>query len=263
MLQVELLDDLGLALNQSIERAFSDYWFSSQSFFGYLEAFSSKGLNRKQFEIYRDNYFFRTASTPESIFRLVKAAALCSDFATFQTASENLKDELGRGSPNYSHLQLLETAYNVHGKTVFALEEITIAKIESSALICPEAVQFRTTQKSLYESSSYLTVLGCSFAQELAANEMLEVFYKTLFKPYQHCYPRQKFQRISRYFTAHINGLEAAHAEQARQALVRNCRSLSDLALMIEGVNGFLQVQAALWNGILREMQRAGEVLPP
>jgi hypothetical protein len=255
MSQIRPLNDREQILAHSIDQAFSEYELSSQFFFQYLELLSVKGMNRCQFEIYRDNFFFRTASTPRSIFRLLRAAIAHLDSATCRTATENLLDELGWGNLRNSHFRLLETAYNLHAQTVFGIPVLTIADANHSSLICPEAIAFRDTQKNLYKSRAYPTVLGCSFAQELAADQMLRIFYKTLFEPYQNCYDRQDFQQVSCYFMAHINGLEAIHAEQAKQALSRNCQSSIALHLMMQGVTGFLQAQAALWNGILREMQ--------
>lgn len=259
MLQVHPVDDLEQALTHSIAQAFSQYDASSQSFFKYLETLSIRGLNRHQYEIYRDNFFFRTSSTPRSISRLVTAAFLHLDLATLETGIANLQDELGHGNPKNSHLQLLESAYNYHGEKVFALSAVSIDRIGFSKLICPEAIEFRAKQKSLYQHRAYTIVLGCSFAQEFAADQMLRIFYKTLFQPYRSLYTEQEFKQVSRYFTVHINGLEAHHAAQARSALLNNCRTSEDLALMQRGMTEFLGIQANLWNGILREMRKAGD----
>lgn len=256
MTEVFRLRNIEQAIEQAAKDELSKYEASSQCFFNYLEQLSKDSFNRKQFQIYRDNFFFRTSSTTRSIFRVFLAAALNADYTTRSSIGENLFDELGRGNPEKRHLTLLEKSYNFHGEKVFGLPRISVQEVEQSPFICEEARYFREIQKSLYCHKYYQVVLGCSFAQEAVANHMLESFYKTLFLPYKFLY-NEDFEQVSEYFLTHITGLEKNHAEKAKQAIFRACSNEHALQLVVEGISRFLNAQAVLWKGILREMIKA------
>ncbi|MBY0461722.1 MAG: iron-containing redox enzyme family protein [Alphaproteobacteria bacterium] len=223
----------------------------SHPFFSYLRDLSKRGMTAKQFYIYRDNYLFRTFNTiPSLSYVLIKAAHHC-DFRTLASVGRNLYEETGGGISKESHSFLLDHSHNTHGEIVFCLESLPLKNIHQSSVILDETYYFVEEQQKLYTSSHYGEVLGAMFGQEMAADSMLRVFYQTLFLPYKRYYSDGKFEDVQEYFLCHLNGVEARHGQDAREAAFRFCQNEQDVEIVLKATNAFLDIQASLWDGLL------------
>jgi hypothetical protein len=233
--------------------------------FQYLKSCSEEGFTPMQYQIYRENYFFRTFYTIPSIASLVAAAANNADIETLITAGENLYEELGSGNPNKIHSILMLSSHNFHGMRVFGLPSISIKKIPHLSFIIDEAKMFTKKEQELYTSSNYSVTLGAAVAHEMAANSMLINFYESFFLPYKNYYSCKEFYNLSEYFLVHICGLEENHAQNARLAAKKwatDKKNLNDIGC---GSVDFLSIQEALWDGLYLKIENAsveGEKIP-
>lgn len=233
-----------------VQKVFQDYEDKSQPFFDYLATYAQRGFTAEQFLIYRDNFFFRTLSTIPSIAKLMIAAAYNGDYATIADAGKNLFDESGLGNADRVHSALLEHSHNFHGEKMFNLPPIKLIDVKDSKHLVNQVQQYRKVQTSLYESEKYALILAVSFAQETVASSMLRNFYESLFVPYKNAYTDTEFESIALYFLAHIQGVEQRHAEDAKQAVLRECSDLHTVNLCVQGMLEFLNAQSDLWMGM-------------
>lgn len=229
----------------------------SNPLFSYLYELSKKGFTAKQFHIYRDNFFFRTLNTIPSLSHVLIKAAYHCDFRTLASVGRNLYEETGEGEANNSHSSLLECSYNTHGKIVFSLEPIPLQNVSQSTFILEETHYFVVEQRKLYTSANYGVALGAMLGQEMAADNMLRVFYETLFLPYKGYYRSNKFKDVELYFLCHLNGVEARHGQDARKAALHFCRNEEDIELVLNAAENFLDIQALLWDGFFNAMKKA------
>ena len=215
----------------------------------------SRGLNSTQFHVFRDNYLLRTRNTIPSVAKVALAAARHRDYPTLSSIARNLYEETGEGVAKDSHTELLTDCFNTHGRVVFDLPPVSLDEVNNSPVLLPETYTFLRQQDALYESEDYLSVLAASYAQELAADGMLRAIRDSLFLPYRSRYTGpDDWQRVSRYFDVHLNGLEEAHGEMARKAVEDNCKSEKDHINADNAAQAFLIAQSTLWGALHRRM---------
>lgn len=234
--------------------------------FDYLGKHAATGFTPTQFQIYRDNYFLRTFNTIPCIANLLISVAKNLDFETLAAVGKNLYDETGCGDQLRTHSYLLEFSHNTHAETVFNLKPISLIDSDKSIYLTNEAKQFVNKETRLYTHQMYGTVLGAAYAHEAAASVMLIGFYEGFFTGYKSYYSAKDFYNLSEYFLVHISGLEDAHAKKAREAVIRYSAKENSLFALFNGVSGFLDSQAALWDGLYREIKGAehvGTKIPP
>ncbi len=233
------------------------YNAASAAFFAYLAKRSTSGFTSRQFQLYRDNYLFRTATTCEGIARTALWAALNGDRRVLAGIAKNLNEECGEGCPGRNHQTLLERCHDLHGAQVFGLEPgVTVRDAEASPLVLPEARAYREVYLSLFTNTSYAQVLGASFAQESAADDMLRRFYRCLFEPYRGWYLPAAFDAATEYFTLHLDGVEEGHGRAAKAALQQVCTESAHVESAGWGIARFLNAQSALWDALHHAMER-------
>lgn len=256
-----------------IAEEFSSHRALDHDLFKYLEEQSKEGFTPKQYEVYRDNFFRRTELTIPSIARVIEKAALSGDSQTVVDAIKNLYDEGGYGDIKKMHSNLLITSHNVHGMRVFGVDPIfPISEAGKSPNLVPEVEEYRKAKQAAFDRS-YPYIAGNTWAHELAADGMLDNFRKSFFVPYKLKYKSEEYKEVIEFFTAHkddtvVGGdIEAQHERMARAAAERACKeSLVNVAEVREGGLNFLDKQAKLWDGKLRELEKAksvGEVIKP
>jgi hypothetical protein len=240
--------------------------------FSYLEEQSKSGFNSRQFQIYRDNFFYRTELTIPSVAKTIEKAALEGDLVTVAETISNLYDEGGYGDPNKVHSKLLLDSHNLHGEKIFGLIPIDKLKnVKNSSLLLPESLKYRKHKIAVF-NQPYPYIAGNTFAHELAADGMLVNFRKAFFDPYQNYYQPEEFKELLSYFTAHKDdrvegvGVEEMHGIMARSAAERACEeNIGKIPKMRKGGLDFLNTQSNLWFGMLREMEKAkdkGIIIP-
>lgn len=256
-----------------IAEEFSNHRALNHDFFKYLEEQSKEGFTPKQYEVYRDNFFRRTELTIPSIARVIEKAALSGDPQAVIDTIRNLNDEGGYGDIEKMHSNLLLKSHNVHGMRVFSVDPVfPISEVAKSPNLVPEVEEYRKAKQASFDQS-YPYIAGNTWAHELAADGMLDNFRKTFFSPYQGKYAPEEYKRVTEFFTAHkddavVGGdIEAQHERMARGAAERACKeSLANVAEVRNGGLNFLGHQAKLWDGMLREVEKAksvGEIVKP
>lgn len=225
--------------------------------FPYLKECAKEGFTPKQYQIYRDNYLFRTFYTIPSVALLTLSAALNLDMETLASAGKNLYEETGCGDYLKTHSALLQVSHNTHAKVVFGLEPISLKDATRSDLITSEARYFVQNEMKLYKNDEYGVVIGAGYAHETAANSMLINFYESFFACYKGYYTEEAFNNLVEYFQVHINGLEENHANDAKRAAKKTCSSQLGLNAVIQGAYSFLDGQAYLWDGLHVELKKA------
>lgn len=242
-------------------------------FFDFLEEQSKEGVTSKQYEIYRDNFFRRTELTIPSVARFIEKAAMSGDPQAVIDTIRNLNDEGGYGDIKKMHSNLLMKSHNIHGMRVFNVDPIyQISDAGKSPNLVLEVEEYRKSKQESFDRE-YPYVAGNTWAHELAADDMLDNFRKTFFEPYQGYYTPEEYDKLTEFFTAHkddsIEGgdVEAQHERMARGAAQRACKdSLQNIAEVRAGGLEFLNSQAKLWDGMLREIEKArsqGEIIEP
>lgn len=263
-------DKFKLAIAKKVEpiaQEFSEHRALKHPLFVYLAQQSKEGFTPTQFLIYRDNFFRRTQLTIPSIAATFQAAVTYEDFDAALLALRNLNDEMGKGNKKDFHPHLLLESHNLHGIRVFELDPLPrISAAEKSELLVPEVEEYRQAKKAIF-TRPYPFIAGNTWAHEFAANSMLDHFKEAFFVPYLGFYTEKEAEEIMRFFTVHKDELheggdiEQQHQEMAREAVELACRhSLSNLSQVREGGVIFLEHQAKLWDGMLRELEKAREV---
>lgn len=246
-----------------ISEEFKSHEAMHHPLFQFLKEQTKAGLTPAQFQVYRDNFFYRTANTILSVAIHAQKAAEAGDYKTLAEVVRNLFDEGGHGDLERVHLSLLEKGHNIHGQHVFGIAPLNIIDAKKSPLLLPEAISFRQDQERLFKSS-YPTMTGCLLAHEGAADDMLDNFRKTVFEPYRQHYTEEQYTKLIQYYTAHkddtVEGgdVEKQHQEQALRIvtdMISNEKNAEKLIL--EGGKRFLVAQAKLWSGLLRDMEKS------
>jgi hypothetical protein len=222
------------------------------------------GFTPEQYKIYRDNFFRRTELTIPAVARFIERAALEGDSHAVVDTIRNLNDEGGYGNVDKMHSNLLLYSHNFHGMRVFGLDPLhPLSEAKNSLNLVPEVEDYRIAKQKAFEKP-YPFVAGNTWAHELAADSMLDNFRLVFFAPYQSRYTPEEYQKLTEFFIAHKddskeNGdVEAQHGRMAREVAERACKlSLSQIAVVRDGGLDFLNHQEKLWDGMLREIERA------
>jgi hypothetical protein len=231
-----------------------------------LTRYREIGFNGAQFQLYRDNFFFRTATTIESIIKVVAAADREDDRETLNTFSTNLHEEAGERAASRCHRTLLETSHNIHAKRVFNIDWLSIGDSGKSRYLLVESKSYREVQRRLYGDDNYVVCLAASYAQETLAGPMLETFYQAFFKPYCSFYGRGEFESFTDYFTIHLGGMESEHSQKAQLSLISNCKGPEQQQIALDSCATFLHAQMTLWSSLMLSLQGAsnkGEPVDP
>lgn len=256
-----------------IAQEFFDHRAMNHALFAYLKEQSKEGFTPQQFLIYRDNFFRRTQLTIPSIASTIRAAVIYGDFDAAALAFRNLKDEMGDGNVHNMHSQLLLQNHNIHGIRVFGVDPLArVTDAEKSELLLPEVEKYRKAKEGIF-TRPYPYVAGNTWAHELAADSMLDNFREAFFIPYLGKYKTEELEHIMKFFTAHKDqsreggDVEQEHERMAREAVESAClESLANIEQVREGGLIFLQHQGELWDGMLRELEKArhvGQVVAP
>jgi hypothetical protein len=245
---------------------FDEYGARTKPLAEYLHAKSCRGFTAKQFEIYRDNYFYRTATTVEAVARAALSCAIHNDRVSLACLAQNLNDESGSGMASMNHQALLESSHNIHGKAVFELPETSIPQSSSSKLLIDETLRYRRIHSQLLSSGDHVTVLAASYAQEQAASGMLELFKSAFFVPYRDRYSVQQFSEVTKYFSVHLDeGVEENHGLMAWKSLSPHLTTQGVRRNAADAIEAFLGAQADVWDGLLLYLGAAeteGDVKP-
>lgn len=241
--------------------------------FDYLSEQSQEGFTPRQFLIYRDNFFRRTQLTIPSIASTIGAAMEYGDIYAAVLAYRNLTDEMGGGDVKNVHSQLLLENHNIHGMRVFGLDPLDrITDVERSKVLLPEVDDYRKAKEEIFKRP-YPYVAGNTWAHELAADSMLDNFRKAFFDPYLGLYKPEESKYVMKFFDAHKDDsrkdgdVEQQHEKMAREAVESAClESMANIGQIREGGLIFLSHQEKLWDGLLREVEKAkhvGDVIRP
>jgi pyrroloquinoline quinone (PQQ) biosynthesis protein C len=244
-----------------IQQELENYRNRCSDFYAYLYEQANQGFTKEQIVLFRDNYFYRTMQTAICVAKVVEAALKNADYLTAQSAVRNLVEELGSNKPNKTHPELLMYSHNEHFNKCFGVNRISLIESLSSPNILDETKNFTKIQLSLYESSNYIEVLAANYAQEEAATKMLDTFYNTLFVPFRNKYSKKEFKELTAYFTCHLDGLEERHADDAKNCLFNQCKSVSDVEIAINAISKILKAQSQIWIGIKNEFLNYKQIL--
>ena len=239
------------------DKIFSSYRQNSSVFFECLKS-QSNSFNAHQFQLYRDNFLYRTRNTLGCVEKLVRATKINHDAFSQEYAEKNYEDEMGNGWK--SHQELLQDSHSIHSEIVFKIPRILLEDVDLSPFILEATKSFSDIQNKLYSDDRYIVVLATSYAQESVAQEMLSYIYNYLFKPYEGVYAGKgclnEFEYVSSYFLCHTNGLEEKHAEHAETCLIQNCKSYDDYSLAVQSIKTFLDAQQLIWIELTRRMNK-------
>ena len=170
-----------------LSKKFKEHRALKHPFFDYLK--DEKGFNAKQYQVFRDNFFYRTAFTVPGVLHVIKAALLDGDLETAHYVAKNLNDELAiTESSSKMHPKLLEKSFNKFGETIFGIDGMPISGAENSQYLLAAALIDRDVKKAGYEAEQALKVYATSWAHEFLADDMLQNFYNNVFLPYEKTY---------------------------------------------------------------------------
>lgn len=242
-------------------------------FFDYLKEQAKTGFNPRQFQIYRDNFLYRTELTIPSVARAIEKAALSGDMQTIADTVRNLYDEGGYGDPTKIHSQLLLNSHNQHGERVFSVNPLAVLRdVKYSQFLVPAVQDYRKSKIAVF-NRSYPYIAGNTWAHELAADGMLVDFREAFFEPYKGYYTEEDYKKLIEFYTAHkddsVEGgdVELQHERMARAAAERACsENIKNIPKMREGGLEFLERQSALWEDMEKAIEAAkhqGVPVPP
>jgi len=268
---IKCSQDFKNAIDETVE-IFHNHPAYNHKLFQYLEDQKSKGFNKNQFQIYRDNFFYRTELTIPSVASTVIAAIKNSDYITVSQMAKNLYDEGGYGDPNKVHAKLLLDSHNLHGEKIFNLQPVRrIKDIENSDYITNETKNYRSSKMNVF-NESYSYVIGNAWAHEFLADGMLENFKNAFFVPYRGYYNPKDYEKVIEFYKAHRDDekeggdVEAEHERMARDSVVRSCDSdIKKYNEVLRGGLEFMSKQSNLWDSmlsLLEKNQKSSEVIP-
>ncbi|MDX2082424.1 MAG: hypothetical protein SFV53_00335 [Rickettsiales bacterium] len=251
-----------------VAHEFSEHKALKHPLFVYLEERSKEGFTAKQFLIYRDNFFRRSQLEIPSIASTLRASVLYGDFDAAVLGFKNLSNKMGGGNVKKIHSQLLLESHNIHGIRVFGLDPVArMTDVEKSEVLLPEVEEYRKAKEDIF-TRQYPVIAGNTWAHELAADSMLDNFRKAFFDPYKSYYEPKEYKNIARFFTVHKDQLredksvEKQHEKMARKTVESAClESLTHIEQVREGGLIFLDHQAKLWDGMLRELEKARNIV--
>jgi hypothetical protein len=234
----------------------------------YLPKLGRDGMSRLQFEIFRDVFLARTRFTVPTVAYTAFRASMHYDDATVTGTSQNLSDESGYGDPKQSHPKLLAKGLGIHGKVVFGIDTPfrTMEDVLDSPHLIPELDEYAEMKMGVFDGSkSYQYVLGNFFAHELLADKMLSCIQLGIITPYMGHYIFQEDKDgVMQFFLAHRDEekedgkVEEEHGRLAKEAIIRACPDVKKIQEMRKGALVFADAQAKLWDGLMREIEKAG-----
>jgi hypothetical protein len=250
----------------AVEKEIKGHRAFNHPLFTYLKEQANDGFNATQFQIYRDNFLFRTELTIPSVARALEKAALTGDLQAVAATVRNLYDECGYGDHNLVHIKLLLDSHNKHGQKIFAISPLDeLAQVYNSLLLVDGVYQYRDSKINVF-NHPYPYIMGNTWAHELAADGMLDNFRQALFESYKGYYDQEGYEKVTSYYKAHkddeVDGgdIEANHGRMARADAERACKGDMKMAAeMRRGAIEFLDRQAKLWDDLQKSMENAKE----
>lgn len=272
LLPEELKKEISKKLDPVAEE-FTEHVALKHPLFDYLREQSLEGFTSRQFLVYRNNFLRRTQLTIPSIAQMLGASVTYGDFEAAILTFRNLSDEMGNGEVSMMHAKLLLESHNIHSVRVFDLDPVVrISDTEKSTVLVPEVEEYRKAKGDIF-FRPYPYIAGNTWAHEFAADAMLDNFKEAFFTPYFGFYTEEEFERVIRFFTVHKDefkkdgNVEQQHEEMARRSVESVClEGLAHVQEVREGGLIFLNHQAKLWDGMLREIEKArniGEIVKP
>ena len=247
------------SVDQEIENSFRKYYNRIAEFRAILYEMSKNTITARQYNIYRDNYLYRTISTLPSLAKLLVSVVNQDpiDRNALNLVEKTFYEESGEGGRRPIHLDMLIESHNTHGSQIFNIAPISRQSVGESPNILTSARQLRSVQASLYSSNCYVKALGVFLAQEGVAESMLKMFYETFFEPYLGHYEGSllKKRRVTQYFSSHLNGIEKEHAARAKHCALKACHNKRDAATLLNSMDQFLDSQANLWEALGKEFE--------
>lgn len=224
----------------------------------YFELLRHSKWTKDTYELHRANFFYRTELTVKTIAHVCARSAEQEDQRTLILFSYILNEECGNGDLNLCHAVLMERAHNLFGQAVFGLDPLLVTESKNSPLIIEGTDRYRKRMSELC-SSSYQRMLGVTMALESHAEKMLG-HCRTAFRAYAERFERSVFvNQIEVYFNNHLNeGVEQRHADDARNCVIRNCRSPEDFAEIAYGAREALEVQLVMWQQLYNKTVEIG-----
>jgi hypothetical protein len=226
----------------------------------YFKLLRVEKLTPKQYEVHRANFFYRTMATVMGIAHICSAAAQHHDQKTLILFAYILNEECGDGEQSRCHEQLMEQAHNLFGYQEYGSAALRVQDLESAmpesrnedafSLVTAETKAYRE-QLNVMMAKNYPTMLGVAYALETHASIMLSEF-RNMFDKNRTQMTEVDYKRMVQiYFNCHLeSGVEDRHASDARQCILSNCRDATSLADIIYGIEGTLEAQLNMWNGM-------------
>ncbi|MBV7263426.1 iron-containing redox enzyme family protein [Photobacterium sp. WH77] len=205
------------------------------------------------YELFRANFFYRTELTVKGIAQVCARSAAMNDMDTLILFSYILGEETGMGNKAHCHEIFMENALNLFGAAEYELASLKVQDAKNSPFIIPETLAYRERIQALL-TDSYPRMLGVVMALETHADRMLTAFREAFRLSRAHLEEDQYKNEVEVYFNAHVdNGVEERHAEDARNCVINNCHSQSDLNEIIYGATEMFKAQQAMWLAMYRQ----------
>ncbi|UTM59266.1 iron-containing redox enzyme family protein [Photobacterium sp. CCB-ST2H9] len=205
------------------------------------------------YELFRANFFYRTELTVKGIAHVCARSAAVNDMDTLILFSYILGEETGMGNKAHCHEIFMENALNLFGAREYNLEPLKVQDAKNSPDIIPETLAYRERIQALI-SDSYPRMLGVVMALETHADRMLTAFREAFRLSRTHLDEAQYKKEVEVYFNAHVdNGVEERHAADARNCVLNNCLTQSDLNEIIYGATEMFKAQQAMWLAMYRK----------
>ena len=229
-------------------------------FLDYLLRRSTIGFNLPQLEIFAANYAHGCNETIPLLALLTEAAARSRDKRSLPTLGRNLHEETGKGKVGQDHLSLIERSLSLHGR-LFGAPNVQFHDTGSSPLLTDETRLYVDGLKQVPQKP-YEYKLGVELADEYSSNQVMNVYYRTLFVPYRKQYSKEEWGEIARYWKLHLGGMEARHAQDLATNIRDHCTTAKQVDMVEEGIRHILGAQAVLLKGMLQVMQTAEDKAP-
>ncbi len=245
-----VLDTPAASARRAIDQSLKVYFAKFRRFSEQMEILAAKGVSKRQYRVYRDNYLFRTATTLPCLKEGYKICLQHSvDPRIVELLEVTISEEQGFGVPSAEHPKLLLSSHNMHGKVIYGLEDTTFSDVELSPMILNAVRTYRITQVNLYSSNSPLTVIGAFVAQESVAESMINLFYKVFFLPLYSRYSGSRFtDDVAPYFETHLAGVEAEHSKRSKLCAEFACKTATDVITLRDAADLLLNAQAKIWD---------------
>ena len=268
-------ESLTECFNSFIEQQVAQHSALNHPLFHHLERLAScRKLTAKDFELFRHILFSRVYLTIPSITEALKAAVLRYDKDSIKTCYQNLSEELASEFGFFSHVEMMELAFNSIGKNIYNLPATKLRACFEKPRY-PEELVYRYTARSLYLESP----LAASLAQELSSGGlntsntmgMMSALYRVflqLFLANRGTLKEETFQEeVLPYFKVHLTinnvyqiefdgqGVEFNHGERAKHDYLRSVSSVATLQAETPYILAFLESQTLLFNRVLKAIK--------